>query len=104
MNARLPTSACMPLDVQKYHRIQTRADCIGRNLGDGTPPEPTLSLDQPDRAVALLLPYYTTALGTGSGRQWNQALWSARRRIQVIFGLDRHASTLVARLFVYRSL
>ena len=86
-----------------YIRIQTRAECDERNLGDRTLPEPTLSLDQPEQRCHSL-PDYTIALGTWSGRQWNQTLWPARRQFQVIFGLHRHASTLVVRLFVYRSL
>lgn len=54
--------------------------------------------------LLLLLPDYTTVLGAESGRHRNSALWSARRRTQDMVGLESHARTLVARLFVYCSL
>ena len=53
--------------------------------------------------IALLFPDYSS-VDAGPGRQWSSTLWSARRRTHNTFGLESHASTLVARLYVYRSL
>ena len=92
----------MPLDDHIYSPIEKRAECNNGNLGDRTPPEPTLSLDEPEQRCQFQTtpPLWMLGRVANGTRRYGSPVDEVRL---YLFSICMQARSLLA-LFVYRSL